>query len=55
MPDLPFAQQLYLGGVLAAFAVFVVGLAWGHLQANRPARQLAPVRADRREMNQASR
>ena len=55
MPDLPFAQQLYLDGVLAAFAVFVVSLAWGYFQSNRPARQPVPVRADRRGMSQASR
>lgn len=55
MPDLPFTQQLYLDGVLAAFAVFVVSLAWGYFQANRPARQPAPVRANERETNQTSR
>lgn len=55
MPDLPFAQQLYLDGVLAAFAVFVVSLAWGYFQANRSARQPASVRENQRGIDQTSR
>ncbi len=35
MPHLPLIQQLYLGGVLTAFATFMAVVAYGYIQANR--------------------
>lgn len=45
MPDLPVAQQIYLDGVLFAFVVFMVALAWAHFQSNRPSTRTHSVRA----------
>lgn len=36
MPGHSIVQQAYLGGVLFAFVAFMVALAWGHFQSNRP-------------------
>ena len=53
MPDLPLAQQLYLGGVLCAFAAFMVALAWAYFQSNRPRTRTRLVRARQRGQGRA--
>jgi hypothetical protein len=54
MPDLPMAQQIYLGGVLCAFAAFMAALAWAHFQSNRPKARTHSVRARQRGQGRAA-
>jgi hypothetical protein len=34
MPDLPLAQQIFLGGVVAAFTIFILAVGWAHVYVN---------------------
>jgi hypothetical protein len=45
MPDLPLSQQIYLGGVLCAFAAFMAAVAWAYFQSNQPRTRTRLVRA----------
>ena len=53
MPDLPFAQQLYLDGVLCAFAAFMVALAWAYFQSRQPRPRTRSVHARQRGQGRA--
>jgi hypothetical protein len=53
MPDLPLPQQLYLSGVLCAFAAFMVALAWAYFQSSQPRTRTRSVRARQRGQGRA--
>jgi hypothetical protein len=53
MPDIPLAQQLYLGGVLCAFVAFMAALAWAQFRSNRPRTRTRLVRAGQRGQSRA--